>query len=122
MPVRVHLEFVRPAMRLARPVFDPDGKLVAGAGTQLVDRVVGVLRSIGARSVLVADSGDVRSWETIRPLADELRELDERLGPGLDNEPLRELHAALGRHLARRAERLAGDPGMAPGPQEKPDA
>lgn len=110
-------------MRLARPIFDAEGKLIAGQGTLLGERVVRVLRNMAVQSVLVSDTDAVQSWETIRPLEEELRALDERLGPEVTNEPLRELRAAIERHLIRRAARLAEDPGMAsepPGEQPRP--
>ncbi|HZP40410.1 MAG TPA: hypothetical protein VFD84_02740 [Candidatus Binatia bacterium] len=116
MPVRVHLQFVKPGMRLASPIFDPDGKLVAGAGTQLGSRVVRVLRTMAVQSVLVADGEALQSWETIRPLEEELAALDERFGPDVRNAALRELRDAIARHLAKRAARLADDPGVAPAP------
>lgn len=114
MPVRVHLQFVKPGMRLASPIFDPDGKLVAGAGTQLGDRVVRVLRNMAVQSVLVAGGDELHDWETIKPLDDELHALDERFGPDVRNAALRELRDAIARHLAKRAARLAQDPGVPP--------
>lgn len=126
MAVRVHLRFVKPTMRLARPIVDAEGKLIAGQGTLLGDRVVRVLRNMAVQSVLVLDTDEVRSWETIRPLEEELRALDERIGPEVTNEPLRELRAAIERHLTRRAASLAQDPGMDagmdPGVASKPPA
>jgi hypothetical protein len=116
MPVRVHLQFVKPGMRLASPIFDPDGKLVAGAGTQMNERVVRVLRNMAVQSVLVADGDAVHDWETIKPLEEELRTLDERFGPELRNAALRELRDAIARHLTKRAERLARDPGVGGAP------
>jgi hypothetical protein len=114
MPVRVHLQFAKPTMRLARPISDGDGKLVAGVGTQLREGVVRVLRKMAVQSVLVAETAELRDWETIKPLADELRELDARFGDATDG-ARGELHAAIARHLRTRAERLAADPGLASG-------
>jgi hypothetical protein len=111
MSVRVHLQFVKPTMRLARPIFDGEGKLVAGVGTQLREGVVRILRKMAVQSVLVSDAGDLRAWETIKPLDDELRELAARFGPV--EGPRGELHAAIARYLRARAERLAADPGLA---------
>ena len=116
MAVRIHLQFVKPSMRLARPIFDPDGKLVAGAGTHLGDNVLRVLRTMAVQSVLVVDPEDVKSWETIRPLEEELRELDERFGPTAAGDPLAQLRDAIARHFEKRAARLAEDPGVASEP------
>lgn len=112
MAVRVHLQFVKPSMRLARPIFDPDGKLVAGSGTHLGDNVVRVLRNMAVQSVLVVDTDELKSWEAIRPLEEEIRALDERFGPTDVGAPLADLRAAIVRHLQRRAARLAQDPGV----------
>lgn len=112
MPVRVHLQFVKPIMRLARPIIDGEGKLVAGVGTQLREGVVRVLRKMVVQSVLVADTAELHAWETIKPLEEELRELGVRFGDGA-NGARGELHAAIARHLRARAARLAEDPGLA---------
>jgi hypothetical protein len=109
MPIRVHLQFVTSAMRLARPITDPGGALVAGAGTQLTDGVVRVLRSMAIQSVVVMDTDAVRSWEAIKPLDEELRDLAERFGPD-DGRPRTELRTAIVRHLTARATRLATEP------------
>ena len=104
-------------MRLARPIVDGTGKLVAGAGTLLREGIVRILRSMAVQSVLVTDEKDLGVWETIRPLADELAELDARLGPAPSG-PLAEIRDALARHLTARANRLANDPGLAGGEPE----
>jgi hypothetical protein len=78
MPVRVLLPFVRTVMRLAEPVVDRDGRVVAGSGTQMTDRLLSVLRAIGVESVVIADGVPVQPWETVRPLAEELAALDAR--------------------------------------------
>jgi hypothetical protein len=114
MPVRVHLQFVKPTMRLARPIFDREGKLVAGAGTQLREGVVRVLRRMAVQSVLVVETADLRDWETIKPLEAELRDLEARFAGDVEG-PRGELHAAIARHLRVRAARLAEDPGLAEG-------
>jgi hypothetical protein len=112
--VRVPLQFAKPTMRLARPINDGEGRLVAGAGTQLADRVVKVLRAMAVQSVLVVESGDLPSWETVKPLEEELRELDARFGGARAPGPGRDLHAAIARLLGRRAARIAADPAAAP--------
>lgn len=111
MPLRIPLQFVRPTMRLAGPIIDADGRLVAGIGTELRDSVVRVLRKMAVQAVLVAETDDVGAFETIKPLADELRELDERLPPSAATGPLAELRAAIARHLTARAARLGQDSG-----------
>ena len=107
MAVRVHLQFVRPTMRLARAITDSEGRLVAGAGTHLREGVARVLRKMAVQSVLVAEADELGSFETIRPLAEELRDLDERFRAAERVGPLAELRDAIARHLAARAARLA---------------
>ena len=85
MAVRVLLQFVKPTMRLAAPICDPDGRLLAGAGTQLRDGVQRVLRRMAMQSVLVTEAEDVPSWGRIRPLSEELAELDHRIAPSRIN-------------------------------------
>ena len=113
MAVRVHLQFVQPTMRLARPIFDADGKVIAGAGTQLREGIVRILRKMALQTVLVAETDEVPSWDRIKPLEQELAELEERLDAAGRNGPLAELRAAIRRRLEARAARLVEDPGMA---------
>ena len=110
MPLRVPLQFVKPTMRLAAPIIDTDGRLVAGIGTELRDSVVRVLRKMAVQAVLVADTDDVDGFETIKPLADELGELERRLPSGSATGALAEVRAAIARHLTARAARLGQDP------------
>ena len=110
MPLRVPLQFVKPTMRLAGPIVDADGRLVAGTGTELRDSVVRVLRKMAVQAVLVVETDDVGAFETIKPLADELRELEQRLPDAASTGPLAELRAAIARHLTARAARLGQDP------------
>jgi len=107
MAVRVPLQFVKPPMRLARPVLDGEGRLVAGAGTVLGESVVRTLRNLALQSVLVEGGTDLPSWETVEPLEVELRDLADRFGAEPDAGPRAELRAAIGRYLERRAARLA---------------
>ena len=118
MAVRVLLQSVQPAMRLARPILDADGHLVAGAGTQLRESVVRALRKLALQSVLVVGGGDVPSWDTVRPLADELADLDARLATTARAGALGELHAAIVRHLRARAAHMAAASGEGPGDAE----
>jgi hypothetical protein len=110
MPLRVPLQFVTPAMRLAGPILDTDGRLVAGSGTELRDSVVRVLRRMAVQAVLVADTDEVDAFQTVRPLAEELRALDERLPARTATGALADVRAAIARHLTARAARLAQDP------------
>jgi hypothetical protein len=110
MPLRVPLQFVKPTMRIAGPILDTDGRLVAGTGTELRDSVVRVLRKMAVQAVLVVETDEVGAFETIRPLADELHALEGRLPARGATGPLAELRAAIARHLTARADRLARDP------------
>jgi hypothetical protein len=109
MPVRVPLEFANPSMRLARPVCDAEGRLVAGAGTGLTARVVRLLRTMAVQSVLVADAEGVDQWQTVRPLPDEIAALDARFAATPASPALTLLHEAIRRRLAVRAARFDGD-------------
>ncbi len=93
-------------MRLARPVCDAEGKLVAGGGTALAGPVVRTLRKMAIQTVLVVDSPDVASWERTRPLDEELRDLERRLDRESSEEPLAALRAAITRRLCKRAANL----------------
>ena len=53
VPVRVSLQFARPTMRLARAICDGQGRLLAGRGTALDDRMVHALRKLAVQTVLV---------------------------------------------------------------------
>lgn len=95
-------------MRLARPIQDAEGRLVAGAGTQLNERIVAHLRKLAIQTVAVTSSEDLPEWETIKPLVDALAELGTRFATGAETPERAQLHAAMARHLTRRA-RLAGE-------------
>jgi len=116
MAVRVPLEFAKSTMRLAKPVCDADGRVMAGSGSVLTPSVLRILRRLAIQTVAVEDGDHLAGWETILPLADELGLLAKRLGTVERDSPRAELHAALERRLVRRAERLAaeGAPGEPP--------
>jgi len=105
-------------MRLARPLFDREGMLIAGSGTVLGDSLLRVLRKLAVQSVPVVDTVDLASWETIRPLEQELAELELRFRPETDSAALKLLREAAVRHLARRARRLSPD--STPSSEERP--
>lgn len=103
-------------MRLARPICDADGKLVAGGGTALAPPVVRTLRKMAIQTVLVADGPDVPSWERARPLDETLADLDRRF----DREPAcgssTALREAVARHLRTRTASLGEEDSLAPAP------
>lgn len=107
MAVRVSLQFATPDMRLARPIHDRDGQLIAGAGTQLIDQVRRALHKMAVQTVPVAEPDAPGSWETIRPLDEELAGLARRFAAEPASAPLATLHDAIARYLDRRAGRLA---------------
>lgn len=103
MAARIHLQFATPTMRLARPISDANGRLVAGIGTLLSPGVVRVLRHMAVQSVLVEDAGDVASWEQVRTPAEEHLALAARFAKEPVTPPLAEIQAAIGRRIERRA-------------------
>jgi hypothetical protein len=105
MAVRVHLQFATGHMRLARPISDASGRLVAGVGTMLSPGVVRVLRHMAVQSVVVDDAGELASWERVRTIAEEQEGLAARFAKEPPTPPLLEIRAALARHLERRAAR-----------------
>jgi hypothetical protein len=120
MAVRVLLEFAQPAMRLARPIFDADGKLIAGTGTQLDERMVRLLRRLALQTVVVEDSGNFSTWQTVTPVETDLAELRRRFQREQPSPALETIFEAVSRHLLRRAAALAQDPALAAQPD--PDA
>jgi hypothetical protein len=103
MGVRIHLQFATPQMRLARPISDANGRLVAGVGTVLSGGVVRVLRQMAVQSVVVDDAGERAPWEQVRTLAEEQAALAARFAGEPPTPPLLEIQAAIERHLERRA-------------------
>lgn len=118
MSVRVPLQFAKATMRLARPITDTQGRLVAGTGTRLEERVVRLLRRLAVQTVLVTDAEDLADWETLKPLEEALRDLDARCHREARSEALEQLRDAVARHLTRRADLL----GAAPDGDEPEDA
>ena len=111
MAVRVPLTFVRPTMRLAHPIQDAEGRLVAGVGTQLSDRVVGHLRKLAIQAVAVTSAEDLPNWEIVQPLAEALAHLDARFATHPETAERSQLHAAVVRHFTRRARLHDEEPG-----------
>jgi hypothetical protein len=103
MAVRIHLQFATPQMRLARPISDVNGRLVAGVGTILSAGVLRVLRSMAVQNVMVEDLGEVGPWQQVRTVEDEQAALVKRFAGETVTAPLAEIQAAIGRHLDRRA-------------------
>src|SRR5690349_18471672 len=103
MAARIHLQFATPTMRLARPISDANGRLVAGIGTMLSPGVVRVLRHMAVQSVLVEDAGDLPAWEQVRTPAEEHAALAARFAAEPRTPPLAEIEAAIGRLIDRRA-------------------
>ncbi len=103
MAVRIHLQFATSQMRLARPISDANGRLVAGVGTILSPGVVRVLRHMAVQSVVVDDAGVCAPWEQVRTLAEEQTALAARFAGEVLTPPLAEIQAAIARRLERRA-------------------
>lgn len=103
MAVRIHLQFAKPSMRLARPISDANGRLVAGIGTMLSPGVVRVLRHMAVQSVTVEDAESLGSWEQVRTPAEEHAALAARFANEALTPPLVEIQEAIARHIDRRA-------------------
>jgi len=112
MSVRVLLEFAKPTMRLARPIFDGDGKLIAGRGTLLSERMVQLLRRLALQTVVVDDTDDLNQWETVAPVGADLTGLEQRFRRESPAPPLQAIYEAISRHLVKRAAVLARDPAL----------
>lgn len=112
MPARVPLQFATAEMRLARPVVDADGRVLAGTGTRLDERVLRLLRRQAIQAVIVDDEGVGDQWEVIRPLDEELVTLEARFAGVARTAALDTLREAIERHVRRRAARF-DDPGEA---------
>ena len=109
MAARIHLQFATPRMRLARPISDANGRLVAGVGTLLSPGVVRVLRHMAVQSVMVEDGGDLAAWQQVRTPEEEHAALAGRFAGEPLTPPLAEIQAALARRIDRRAA-SDGDP------------
>lgn len=106
MPIRVPLEFVNPRMRLAHPIADADGRLVAGVGTHLAPSIARALRKLAIQTVLIVDDDDIASWERTKDLGEQLAELEARFDREPESEAMTALRSAITRHLCKRAVRL----------------
>ena len=103
MAVRIHLQFATPQMRLARPITDASGRLIAGIGTLLSTGVVRVLRHMAVQSVMVEDAPGFAAWERVRTVDEEHAALAARFAGEAVTPPLAEIQAAIARHIDRRA-------------------
>lgn len=117
MAVRIHLQFATARMRLARPISDANGRLVAGVGTMLSPGVLRVLRHMAVQSVVVDDAGELAPWERVRTLAEELEELAERFAAEPATPAFGEIHAAIARRLERRHAAATAEAPAAEAPQ-----
>lgn len=104
--VRVPLEFAKPTMRLAKPVCDASGRVMAGSGSALTPSIVRLLRRLAIQTVVVESRDDVAGWESIRSLDEERARLDARLVATDPDSPGALLRDALQRRLIRRDQRL----------------
>ncbi len=109
MATRIPLQFATDVMRLAKPVTDGDGRVLAGLGTRLTDGIVRLLRQQAILTVMVEGEAVDTGWESVRPLPDELAALDARFAAVDRNAAMSALHDAVARHLARRAARFHTD-------------
>jgi hypothetical protein len=103
MAVRIHLQFATPQMRLARPISDANGRLVAGVGTMLSAGVVRVLRHMALQSVLVDDAPGLAAWERVQSAEEEHAALAARFATETITPPLAEIQAAIARRIDVRA-------------------
>jgi hypothetical protein len=90
-------------MRLARPISDAQGRLIASTGTLLSDSVVRLLRQAAIQSVLVTATKDLAPWEIVRPVEDDVAELWRRVARERVDPALVTIRAAIERHLHARA-------------------
>jgi hypothetical protein len=102
-PVRVPLEFLKAGMRLARPITDAQGRLVASNGTLLSDSVVRLLRQAAIQSVLVIATKDLAPWEFVRPVDEDVSDLWRRIARERVDPALADIRSAVERHLRARA-------------------
>jgi hypothetical protein len=110
MAARIHLQFATPRMRLARPISDANGRLVAGVGTMLSPGVVRVLRHMAVQNVLVEDAGDLTTWERVQSPEEERAALTARFAGERLTPPLEEIQAAILRRIERRGAATDDDP------------
>ena len=103
MGVRVHLQFATPQMRLARPISDANGRLVAGVGTMLSAGVLRVLRHMAVQNVVVEEADTLEPWQQVRTVEEEQAALAKRFAQENVTPPLAEIQAAIARHLERPA-------------------
>jgi hypothetical protein len=101
--VRVPLALVRPTMTLARPVLDREGRVAAGSGTALGERVVQVLRRLAIQSVPVVANDDLAEWERLPDAAAARSEIAARFEREPESEPMKVLRGAVERCFERRA-------------------
>jgi hypothetical protein len=101
--VRVALALARPAMVLARPVVDRDGRVVVGAGTALGPRAVQLLRRLAIQSVTVVADDDIAPWEREAEPAAARAEIAARFAREPASRAMDVLRDAVLRRTARRA-------------------
>ncbi len=109
MAARIHLQFATPLMRLARPINDADGRLVAGIGTVLSPSVLRVLRHMAVQTVVVDDAGGLSAWEQVRTPVEDHVALANRFAREPVTPALTEIQAAIARRIDRRAAATATD-------------
>ena len=90
-------------MRLARPICDAQGRVVASTGTLLSDSVVRLLRQAAVQSVQVVPTNDLAPWEIVRPVDEDVAELWRRIARERVDPALATMRDAVERHLRTRA-------------------
>jgi hypothetical protein len=107
--VRVPLEFVKAGMRLAAPICDAKGRVVASTGTLLSDSVTRLLRQAAVQSVQVVPTKDLGPWEIVQPIDHDVAELWRRVARERVDPALAVIRDAVERHLRARAAQYAQD-------------
>ena len=114
---KLRLDMAKPGMKLTAPVYNPHGKLLLGAGVELTQRHISILKSWGVTEVEV-DCQDGLNGEKIHreQLDDQTFRsigelLDRKFCEVLDGEVMMEIMRVARKHALKRALAQSGEVG-----------
>ncbi len=78
--VKVRASLLRVGQTVSRPVFDDNGLLLVGEGSEVDERILSLLRAAGIRWVEVENGGSVFPWQIWRDPPELKKESSRRFG------------------------------------------
>ncbi len=100
---KIPLELAAPGMKLAKPVINPRGMTLCGAGTELTQELIGRISRMEVRKVTV-EGHPVDTGEEEKTLSEQIEELESRFKRVQGDALMTKIKNVLVKQLTERAE------------------